>query len=236
MYALVDNDPYGLSIYGVYKYGGGERASAWERTRLALPRLQFLGIRAGDFGGDEGVIALTERDRGKVEGMLEKKWVCDEPEILYFPLWVGSDCRGELLWMKRVDGKREIEAVCEFWEDGIVGYLYHKLSQELEVARDTDEINFTELQDDFIMDEDMGIDLEDTVDDDPWIECASVMFHNSGCRDGQLNPRDGFTDNADDEMYVADGYEGDCDLRFNESDEEGSEIGFESMQDDLFNI
>jgi DNA topoisomerase VI subunit A len=83
MYALVDNDLYGLSIYGVYKYGGGERTSALERKRLALPRLQFLGIRAGDFGGKEGLIALTERDRGKIEVMLEKKWVCDEPEIRY---------------------------------------------------------------------------------------------------------------------------------------------------------
>ena len=86
MYALVDNDPYGLSIYGVYKYGGGERASALERKRLALPRLQFLGIRAGDFEGEEGVIPLTERDGGKVRAMLEKKWVCDETEIVYVAL------------------------------------------------------------------------------------------------------------------------------------------------------
>jgi hypothetical protein len=126
---------------------------------------------------------------------------------------LGGDCRDELLWIKKVGGKREIEAVCDFWEDGIVGYLYHKLSQELEVAMDTDEIDFTELQDD-IMDEDIGIDLEDTVND----LCM------------------GFTDKGDEYMYFADGYEGRYDIYINKSEEEGSEIEFEGMQDDLFNI
>jgi len=86
MFCLVDGDPYGMSIFGVYKYGSDKRAVV-ERERLALPSLQFLGISHADFqtgiGDDESVIALTERDRRKIDIMMEKEWVKNEPEILY---------------------------------------------------------------------------------------------------------------------------------------------------------
>jgi len=85
MYCLVDNDPYGLSIYGVYKYGGGQCASAIEKKRLALPQLNFLGVAYPDFPSDdrEGMIPLTERDKVKIDRMLETNWVLNEPEIAY---------------------------------------------------------------------------------------------------------------------------------------------------------
>lgn len=82
MFCLVDNDPYGLNIYGVYKYGG-EKLSSVERETLALPNLQYIGVGSGDFRGDEGVIALTERDRRKIEIMMQKEWVQKEVEVLY---------------------------------------------------------------------------------------------------------------------------------------------------------
>ena len=126
--------------------------------------------------------------------------------------------------MKRVRGKREIEAVCDSWENGIVGYLYHKLSQELEVAGDTDEISFMELQDDTMDEVDMGIGLENSLDDTD----LCVHFSNEG--DDEMYFADG-----DDEIYFADGDEKHRDIYFSESDED-SEIGFQSMQDDLFNI
>ena len=84
MFCLVDNDPYGLCIYGVYKYGG-QSSSAIERERLILPRLQFLGVEATDFNGWEGIIDLTDRDRRRVEGMLTKDWVLGDPDVLYMP-------------------------------------------------------------------------------------------------------------------------------------------------------
>ena len=82
MFCLVDNDPYGLGIYGVYKYGG-EKLSAIERERLALTELRFLGIRAGDFKNKEGIIRLTERDRRKIDVMTKKEWVQGEMEVMY---------------------------------------------------------------------------------------------------------------------------------------------------------
>lgn len=82
IFCLVDDDPYGLGIYGVYKYGG-EKSSVVERERLALPGLKYLGITAADFEGDEGVIALTERDRRRVDIMMLKEWVQQESNVLY---------------------------------------------------------------------------------------------------------------------------------------------------------
>lgn len=87
MLCLVDNDPYGLNIYGVYK-NGGDKGSAIERHRLALPEIQFLGISHADFSGEQnspegGLIELTARDQRKIEIMLQKEWVRNEPKVVY---------------------------------------------------------------------------------------------------------------------------------------------------------
>ena len=82
MFCLVDGDPYGINIYGIYKYGG-DRSSVVERERLSLPNLQFIGIKNSDFEGDEGIIRLTVRDQRKIETMLEKDWVKQEPDVMY---------------------------------------------------------------------------------------------------------------------------------------------------------
>ena len=42
--------------------------------------------------------------------------------------------REELEWMRRVGGKREIEAVCETWVGGLVGYLTWKLRRVLRIT------------------------------------------------------------------------------------------------------
>ena len=79
-FCLVDNDPYGLAIYGTYKYGG-EKKSSIERERLALPSLEWLGVGSSDFAAEDELIALTPRDRRKIETMLQKEWVQSEPDI-----------------------------------------------------------------------------------------------------------------------------------------------------------
>ena len=43
----------------------------------------------------------------------------------------GVDGREELEWMKLSGGKREIEAVCESWVGGLIGYLTWKLRSAL---------------------------------------------------------------------------------------------------------
>ena len=84
IFCLVDDDPYGVTIYGIYKFGGGEKSSVIERERLALPELKYLGIKSGDFEGDDddGIISLTQRDRRRIELLLQKDWVQREPDVL----------------------------------------------------------------------------------------------------------------------------------------------------------
>jgi len=71
--------------------------------------------------------------------------------------------------MKRKNGKREIEAVCETWEGGLVGYLIWKLRQ----AFDMDEITLDNMEVGIMEEdiEDIGMmnldcDIEDFMDDD----------------------------------------------------------------------
>ena len=121
--------------------------------------------------------------------------------------------------MKRVGGKREIEAVCDTWENGIVGYLYHKISCVHEIERKMHGIDFMELQDmnvEVMGGDEMRMQVEDAPDDHLCIE---------------------FIDEWDDDIFTMNGREGICDIHLDEPDEDDSEIGFESMQDDdLLNI
>jgi len=49
--------------------------------------------------------------------------------------------------MGEVNGKREIEAICDTWEGGIVGYLVWKIKQSLEHWEEEENgINLVDLQ------------------------------------------------------------------------------------------
>lgn len=58
--------------------------------------------------------------------------------------------------MREENGKREIEAVCDVWEGGLVGYLEWKIREFLE---DTG-INFMDLDDDIM--EDLNSEMTDS--------------------------------------------------------------------------
>ena len=47
IYALMDNDPYGVDILSVYKFGS--RSMAFDADNLAVPRIQWLGLRCVDW-------------------------------------------------------------------------------------------------------------------------------------------------------------------------------------------
>ncbi|KAG0168767.1 hypothetical protein DFQ29_010016, partial [Apophysomyces sp. BC1021] len=71
--ALVDNDPYGLDIYSVYKWGS--QAQAFDQANLAVPQIQLLGLThqdRKDFGISTLLCsALTSSDRTKAINILE---------------------------------------------------------------------------------------------------------------------------------------------------------------------
>ncbi|KAI8391460.1 Spo11/DNA topoisomerase VI subunit A [Radiomyces spectabilis] len=81
--ALMDNDPYGLDIYAVYKWGS--KAQAFDARNLVIPDILFIGITCQDkalilmgfivrFGlPDEVYVPLTKKDREKGFQMLSNE-------------------------------------------------------------------------------------------------------------------------------------------------------------------
>lgn len=108
MFVLVDLDPHGVDIAATYRFGSV--AMAWENHRLAVHRLEWVGVRSSDLAeavarssGDgqvEGTARLTARDRRKAAAMLARPWIHAVPE------W-----RSELQNMLFLGVKAEIEIV-----------------------------------------------------------------------------------------------------------------------------
>lgn len=109
MFVLVDLDPHGVDIAATYRFGSV--AMAWENHRLAVHRLEWVGVKSGDLadavarsscadGQVEGTARLTTRDRRKAAAMLARPWIHAVPE------W-----RSELQRMLFLGVKAEIEIV-----------------------------------------------------------------------------------------------------------------------------
>ncbi|KAJ7045799.1 DNA topoisomerase IV alpha subunit [Mycena alexandri] len=86
---IVDGDPYGLDILGVYKYGS--RAMAHEAEKLAAPRVKYLGVFASElasYGVDrDALLPITEHDEKKARAMLSRpipaKWKKELSHMLH---------------------------------------------------------------------------------------------------------------------------------------------------------
>ena len=58
--------------------------------------------------------------------------------------------------MREVNGKREIEAVCDAWEGGLIGYLTWKIKQCLEHWEEEENgINLVDLHENILDDDEM---------------------------------------------------------------------------------
>ena len=77
VFCLADLDPDGLAITSTYK--NGSAALAHENEGLRVPQMQWLGLRSGhlanrtdELHSEQGLLALTVRDRRKAINMLER--------------------------------------------------------------------------------------------------------------------------------------------------------------------
>ncbi|KAF2095945.1 DNA topoisomerase IV, alpha subunit, partial [Rhizodiscina lignyota] len=79
VYALVDFDPDGISIYSTYKYGS--LALAHENHNLNTPAMQWIGVKSSDLFSiaaeadlheAEGLLRLSLRDRSKAQKLIER--------------------------------------------------------------------------------------------------------------------------------------------------------------------
>lgn len=80
IYALVDNDPWGLYIYSVLKQGSINLA--YESMRMAVPTVRFLGMSSTDykkFNLSPAVqIKLSKEDINRAEQMKAYPWFADK--------------------------------------------------------------------------------------------------------------------------------------------------------------
>ena len=61
--------------------------------------------------------------------------------------------RMRLEWMKRRNGKREIEAICDTWQGGLISYLIWKINRYLlHISLEETPIDSMDLEDDYILD------------------------------------------------------------------------------------
>jgi meiotic recombination protein SPO11 len=74
VYAMVDFDPDGIAIFSTYKHGSASLAH--ETSHICLPQIQWLGLHSEQVLSsqaplaDQGLLALTTRDRKKARNML----------------------------------------------------------------------------------------------------------------------------------------------------------------------
>lgn len=114
----MDFDPDGLDILSTYKHGS--KALAHQSAELALPSIQWIGVKSSHVGQDDdlhqtqGLLKLSARDRRKATLMLERAQFSEDGRE---PEW-----RRELQFMLMLNVKAEIQ-VLEARSDGLVGCL-----------------------------------------------------------------------------------------------------------------
>jgi DNA topoisomerase-6 subunit A len=103
VYVLLDNDPWGYYIYSVIKQGSINLA--FESSRMAIPKAQFIGVSSYDyerFGlSDDVKIGLDDNDIRRAKQILEYPWFAGKK------LW-----EKEIKQMVRNGFKMEVEAMC----------------------------------------------------------------------------------------------------------------------------
>ena len=126
---MVDFDPDGIGIVSTYKYGS--MALAHENATLAVPSVQWLGIRSCDVLQEKadkgGLLKLSKRDRRLAMKMLEK-------DIFREHHWHGeAGWRRELQVMLMLNLKAEIQVLSpnEVRLEGLEGWLDGKLQRNM---------------------------------------------------------------------------------------------------------
>lgn len=101
IYVLVDNDPWGVYIYSVIKYGS--IALAHISGRLTIPNVKFLGISCDDiikYDLKRHFIKFTEQDVARLKQISEYEWFKD-----------NKNWQRQFKMMREFSGKVEIQAL-----------------------------------------------------------------------------------------------------------------------------
>ena len=118
LYGLLDFDPDGLDILSTYKHGS--KALAHQSAELALPSIQWVGVKSSHIGQEDdlhqtqGLLKLSPRDRHKAISMLEREQFAEGG--------IESEWRRELQVMLILNIKAEIQLL-EARPGGLAAYL-----------------------------------------------------------------------------------------------------------------
>ncbi|ORX52364.1 DNA topoisomerase IV, alpha subunit [Hesseltinella vesiculosa] len=128
--ALMDNDPYGLDIYSVYKWGSA--AQQHDSINLTSPAIRLLGVLCQDrcaFGiPPSSYTPLTVKEREKALRMLKasQRQPSDIQPAGDMKVFQNNLCR-----MIMTNYKCEMQALCDQGSQGFVDYLRAKLEPVL---------------------------------------------------------------------------------------------------------
>lgn len=86
IYGLMDYDPDGMAIFSTYK--NGSALSSEEKDGPTIPNMHWLGLRRNHISDeqtthqDQGLMALTRRDRHKARSMIDSSAAAaDSPDM-----------------------------------------------------------------------------------------------------------------------------------------------------------
>ncbi|XP_051224055.1 DNA topoisomerase 6 subunit A3-like [Lolium perenne] len=104
VYALVNPDPEGLSIFCTYKYGSPE--GPFDNAGLTVPDIKWIGVHLGDaLDLDiEDALPLTKQDVSILEGLCANKYVMGDDLFrtsIHFMLYRGLKSKIEALFYRQ---------------------------------------------------------------------------------------------------------------------------------------
>ncbi|KAK7207037.1 Spo11/DNA topoisomerase VI subunit A [Myxozyma melibiosi] len=117
---IVDSDPYGIHILGIYKYGS--KAMVHEASTLIAGRLQWIGVRLLDYEYESAYAGLSKRDRRMAMNMLGNEWMDCEG---------AKEMRAEVQRMLFLGRKAEMNVVGDESGLGISEYLARLIRSSL---------------------------------------------------------------------------------------------------------
>ncbi|CAG8444344.1 12675_t:CDS:10 [Funneliformis mosseae] len=109
-----DNDPYGIEILCVYKFGSS--AKSFDNENLATPSIKWLGLRYSDRKKipRSSLIRITTADRKKAYHLLQRDYLQVK--------WRVEICR-----MLYIGYKAEIQSLCDEENGNLLKYLKSKM-------------------------------------------------------------------------------------------------------------
>ncbi|KAI8342483.1 Spo11/DNA topoisomerase VI subunit A [Chlamydoabsidia padenii] len=126
IFAIMDNDPYGLDIYSVYKWGS--LAQAHDSVNLTIPTIQFLGLSCDDRTKYQipyiAYLPLSPKDREKGIRMIKAAQQLQRGSSVEQKEFIAEICK-----VLHQNQKCELQALCAGGPLGFMEYLQLKLEK-----------------------------------------------------------------------------------------------------------